>query len=144
MAWTGVVIRLFWPIFKHMLSLSIVSTELHRAGPVSSSDVIDALTDAYVRWRCHWVFSPCTGGQGGFLERKKVLCISAQVHLFIYFLCTVMNCTAFWEIEMVHVTIKEQQSAGTQFGKQLEHLKITGGKRSDRVLRRINFLFIIY
>lgn len=62
--------------------------------------------------------------------------------LFIYF-CTMINCTALWETEMVHVKIKEQQNGETQFGKQLEHLKIKGGNRNDRVLRRINFLFVI-
>lgn len=74
---------------------------------------------------------------------RKVLCISALAHLFISFLCAVMNCTVFWELETVPVTIKEQRSAGTPLGKPLEHLRIKGGERSDSVLRGINFLFII-
>ena len=42
-----------------------------------------------------------------------------------------INCTVFWEIEMVHIKIKEQ-SGRTQYGKQLEHLKIKEGSRNDK------------
>lgn len=48
---------------------------------------------------------------------------------FIYWL---INYTVFWEIEMVHVKIKGKYSGGTQYGKQLEHLKIKRGNRNDQ------------
>lgn len=38
----------------------------------------------------------------------------------------------FWEIEMVHVKIKGKYTGGTQYGKQLEHLKIKRGNRNDK------------
>lgn len=39
-----------------------------------------------------------------------MLCVSAQVYLFIYLFYIMINCTVFGESEMVHVKIKEQQS----------------------------------
>lgn len=101
-----------------------------RAGPVSYIDMINALSDAFVCWRCHWVLFPCAWEQGSFLE-KNVPCVSTQVYLFIYLFYIMINCTVFWENEIVHVKIKEPQSGRTQYRKQLEHLKIKGRNRND-------------
>lgn len=62
-----------------------------------------------------------------------MLCVSAQAHLFTYlFICAMINCTVFWEVEMVHVKIKAQPLRRAQFGKQLEHPQIKRERRKRR------------
>lgn len=67
---------------------------------------------------------------GKFPGEKCALCFCSG--LFIYLFSIMINCTVFGEIEMVHGKMKEQQSERTQYGKQLEHLKIKGGNRNDK------------
>lgn len=69
-------------------------------------------------------------GTEKFLGEK--MCFMFLLDLFIYLFYIMINCTVFWEIEMVHVKVKEQQRERTQYGKQLEHLKIKGGNQNDR------------
>ena len=76
--------------------------------------------------------------------REKQMCFVFLLRFtYLFIFCMMINCTVFREAEMLHATVKEQQSRRPQFGKQLEHLKIKGRNGNDRVLGRINFLFII-
>lgn len=75
-------------------------------------------------------FSPLCLRTGRFPGEKRALCFHSGSFIYLFYI--MINCTVFWENEIVHVKIKEPQSGRTQYGKQLEHLKIKGRNRNDK------------